>query len=375
MKIALLSDCYLPRLGGIEVQVHDLAQRLIARGHEVEAFTVTPSHADDYSGYEVIDGVGVNRFALGLPHDIAINPMAVSDLRRRLSDGSFDVVHAHMGVISPFSMDGMRVAMHLGIPAAVTWHSVQSWATPLIRPLGYVKRWGDGGAALSAVSAVAAKPVQSLAGPYNNVTVLPNGIDTDVWTPGTALGDGTVRVISAMRLARRKRPLEFFKVMKAVHDEAPNIRLEIAGEGELRSKLLRAIDLADAHDWVSLPGRLTRPQLHERYRASSIYVAPARLEAFGIAALEARSTGLPIVAPHQSGVSEFVTTGVNGLLVDGDDGMIAALTRLALDHDLRESMAQTNRTTRPAQAWDRVVEMAEAEYVRAAELLRERRGR
>lgn len=374
MKIALLSDCYLPRLGGIEVQVHDLAQRLMGEGHEVIAYTVTPSHADDYSAFEVIDGVPIHRFALGLPHDVAINPMAVSQLRVALTEQKFDVVHAHMGIISPFAMDAMRVSLGMGIPSAVTWHSVQSWATPLLRPLGYVRRWGDGGAALSAVSAVAARPVQSLAGPRNDVVVLPNGIDADIWTPGEPVSDGTVRVISAMRLAKRKRPLEFFKAMKAVHAEAPNVRLEIAGEGELRAKLLRAIDLADAHDWVSLPGRLTRPQLLERYRSSSIYVAPARLEAFGIAALEARSSGLPIVAPAMSGVSEFVTNEVNGLLVDGDEGLIAALTRLALDHELRESIAHTNRTTRPAQSWDQVVHLAEAEYERAMRLMRERRG-
>ncbi|HEY6741889.1 MAG TPA: glycosyltransferase family 1 protein, partial [Lapillicoccus sp.] len=42
MRVALLSDCYLPRLGGIEVQVHDLAATLTARGHHVEVFTATP---------------------------------------------------------------------------------------------------------------------------------------------------------------------------------------------------------------------------------------------------------------------------------------------------------------------------------------------
>ena len=36
MRIALVSDCYPPRLGGIEAQVHDLAGRLVGAGHEVE---------------------------------------------------------------------------------------------------------------------------------------------------------------------------------------------------------------------------------------------------------------------------------------------------------------------------------------------------
>lgn len=373
MKIALVSDCYLPRLGGIEVQVHDLAQRLAAQGHDVVAYTVTPAHSDDYSGLEIIDGIPVHRFALGLPYDVAINPMAISQLRVAITNGGFDVVHAHIGVISPFSMDAVRMTLDMGIPTAVTWHSVMSWAGPLLRPLGFVKRWANDGAALSAVSRVAARPLERMAGPGHEIVVMPNGIDTDVWTPGEQHSGDEVRVISAMRLARRKRPLEFFKVMKAVHREAPNVRLEIAGEGELRAKLVRAVDLADAHEWVSLPGRMTRAQLHERYLASDIYVAPARLEAFGIAALEARSSGLPVVAPTSSGVVEFVEDEVNGLLVDGDEGLVAGLTRLALDTDLREAMARTNRSNRPAQSWSDVVHLAEDEYARAAELLRSRR--
>lgn len=372
MKIALVSDCYLPRLGGIEVQVHDLAQRLVAQGHEVVAYTVTPAHAEQYSGLEIIDGIPVHRFALGLPYDVALNPMAISQLRVAITNGGFDVVHAHIGVISPFSMDAVRMTLGMGIPTAVTWHSVMSWAGPLLRPLGFVKRWAADGAALSAVSRVAARPVASMAGAGHEVVVLPNGIDTDVWTPGGPRVGDEVRVISAMRLARRKRPLEFFKVMKAVHREAPNVRLEIAGEGELRAKLVRAVDLADAHEWVSLPGRMTRAQLHERYLDSDLYVAPARLEAFGIAALEARSAGLPVLAPTSSGVCEFVENEVNGLLVDGDEGLVAGLTRLALDRDLRESMAHTNRTVRPKQAWPEVVRLAEDEYARAADLQRRR---
>ena len=42
MRVAHISDCYLPRLGGIEVQVHDLARHLMGAGHEVEVFSGQP---------------------------------------------------------------------------------------------------------------------------------------------------------------------------------------------------------------------------------------------------------------------------------------------------------------------------------------------
>ena len=113
----------------------------------------------------------LGRFALGLPYDVALNPMAISQLRVAITNGGFDVVHAHIGVISPFSMDAVRMTLGMGIPTAVTWHSVMSWAGPLLRPLGFIKRWAAGGAALSAVSRVAARPVASMAGAGHEVVV------------------------------------------------------------------------------------------------------------------------------------------------------------------------------------------------------------
>ena len=56
---------------------------------------MTPAHAEQYSGLEIIDGIPVHRFALGLPYDVALNPMAISQLRVAVTNGGFDVVHAH----------------------------------------------------------------------------------------------------------------------------------------------------------------------------------------------------------------------------------------------------------------------------------------
>ncbi|HXR68538.1 MAG TPA: glycosyltransferase, partial [Dermatophilaceae bacterium] len=92
MKIALLSDCYLPRLGGIEVQVHDLAARLTGRGHEVVVFTATPGSHGERGGFvDRVDGVAVHRLALRLPFELPVNPLAPTLLRQRLADGGFDV--------------------------------------------------------------------------------------------------------------------------------------------------------------------------------------------------------------------------------------------------------------------------------------------
>jgi len=379
VKIALLSDCYLPRLGGIEVQVHDLAARLIGRGHEVVVFTATPGSRGERGGFvDQIDGVAVHRLALRLPFELPVNPLAPGMLRQRLAAGGFDVAHVHMGVVSPFAVDCTRVTTDLGLPTAMTWHCMLGRLEPVFRAAGYVRGWARLGVAMSAVSAVAAEPLQRLVGSTGSVSVLSNGIDVDRW----ALPDGTapsrgpadcVRVVTAMRLASRKRPLPLLRTMawlRALVPAETAMSLEIFGDGPDRGRLERFIASHDLAGWVSLPGRVTREELRGRYAASDIFVAPAPLESFGIAALEARTVGLPVVGRRGSGVAEFVKDGVNGYLAGSDKEMAVALARLVTDHTLLESMTAYNRSTPPEQSWDRITDRAEAEYRRAIALTR-----
>ena len=375
----MLSDCYLPRLGGIEVQVHDLAARLIGRGHEVVVFTATPGSRGERGGFvDHVDGVLVHRLALRLPFELPVNPLAPGLLRQRLAGGGFDVAHIHMGVVSPFAVDCTRVATAMGLPTAMTWHCMLGRLEPVFQTTGYVRGWASLGVAMNAVSAVAAEPLQRIVGSAGIVNVLPNGIDVEQWASpakqalvresGDNDSGSDVRVVSAMRLAARKRPLPLLRTMARVRALVPadtGIRLEILGDGPDRGRLERFIDAHDMGGWVRLPGRVTREELRERYAASDIFVTPAPLESFGIAALEARTVGLPVVGRRGSGVQEFVKDGLNGYLAADDEEMAGSLARLVADDGLRRSMTAYNRGTPPEQSWGRVLDGAEAEYRRA----------
>ena len=368
MKVALLSDCYLPRLGGIEVQVHDLAARLAGRGHEVEVFTATPgTHGERWGRSEVVDGIPVHHHAMRLPSDLPVNPLAPLRMRRELE--GFDVAHVHMGVVSPFAVDSAFLTMRMGLPTAMTWHCMLDRFAPVVSGLGVVRRWTARGLAMSAVSDVAAQPLRRVVGTAGPVTVLPNGIDVAAWTPPRQpVGDGVVRLVTAMRLARRKRPVPFVRVLRRMRDlVAPEIAIEveILGEGPDRGEVERYLAEHGMTSWVRLPGRVTRDDLKTRYAAADVYISPGELESFGIAALEARTVGLPVVGRRGSGIGEFVTDDVNGYLARNDDDMAAALARLASDPALRERMTRHNLEHPPTQDWPVVAEIAEDEYARA----------
>jgi len=383
VKIALLSDCYLPRLGGIEVQVHDLAARLIGRGHEVVVLTATPGMHGERGGYvDEVDGVAVHRLALRLPFELPVNPLAPRLLRQRLAEGEFDVAHIHMGVVSPFAVDCARVTTGMGLPTAMTWHCMLGALEPVFRATRHVRRWASRGVAMSAVSAVAAEPLQRIVGSEGVVNVLCNGIDLDRWAspadevPERDAGKG-VRVVAAMRLAARKRPMPLLRIMVRVRALVPTetaISLEILGDGPDRGRLERFIETHDMRDWVRLSGRVSRDEVRATYAGADIYVAPAPLESFGIAALEARTVGLPVVGRVGSGLGEFVKDGLNGYLAADDDAMAGSIARLIIDDELRESMAAYSRSTPPEQSWAHILDAAEAEYRRAIALAGAARG-
>jgi len=371
VRIALLSDCYLPRLGGIEVQVHDLAAQLSARGHEVEVFTATPGAAGQRHGaVDVVDGVPVHRLAIRLPWDLPVNPLAPKDLRLRLP--GFDVAHVHIGVVSPFAVDAARTCVRLGLATTMTWHCMLHRTEALVSRLGVVRRWAARGVAMNAVSHVAALPLRRVVGAAGEVTVLPNGIDTAAWRPEgpprRARGGEPVRIVTAMRLAARKRPLPLLRVAMRMRELVPaglDVRLDVLGDGPDRSRVERFLVAHGMTDWVGLPGRVPRDEVRSRHAAADVYISPGELESFGIAALEARTAGLPVVARSGSGIGEFVTDGVNGLLARTDEGLASALARLVTDHALRQRMTAHNLRHPPAQDWASVAATAEGEYARA----------
>ncbi len=376
MKVALLSDCYLPRLGGIEVQVHDLATQLSAAGHQVEVFTATTgAHGEGHGALAVEDGIPVHRMALALPGGVPVNPLAPAEVRRRLAAGGFDVAHVHMGVVSPFATDMVRVTTSLGLPTSATWHCVIERSAPVFRVLGHARRWDRRGVALSAVSAMAAERVRGVAGGAAVVGVLGNGVDVATWVrpPGMAPRDphGPVRVVSALRLARRKRPMAMLEVLRRARELVdPGVHLEatLVGEGPQRPIMQRYLDRHGMADWVRLPGRVPRESLRELHWDSDVYLTSARLEAFGIAALEARAAGLPVVARSGTGVEDFVEHGTSGLLAATDEGLAGALAELASDPAMRARLGAHNRTVPPVQDWPEAVRTTVGEYERAIAL-------
>ncbi len=372
MRIVHVSDCYLPRLGGIESQVHGLAVRQRLAGHDARVVTATPRARHDLTRDDVVDGVPVHRVTADLPYELPLHPRPGREVLRLVDAHRPDVVHLHVGVLAQFAQGALRSLVRARVPLVVTVHSLWGPAGRLFRVADALLRWGDWPVVLTAVSQAAAEPVRAAVRGRAEVGVLPNGIDVGDWRVEPApRPPGEVLVASAMRLAPRKRPVPLLESLRAVRAGLPadvRLRAVVAGEGPQRGAMERHLQ-RHGLDWVELPGRLDAAGLRDLYARADVYAAPAVLEAFGIATLEARAAGLPVVARSGTGAQEFVRDGTEGLLAASDEAFAAALLRLAADPALRSRIAAHNRSVPPAAGWDDVVAGSLDAYARAARLV------
>lgn len=175
-----------------------------------------------------------------------------------------------------------------------------------------------------------------------------------------------------MRLNAKKRPLALVELMERVRALVPRdtrVRLRIAGDGPKRSSLERAVRRKGLEDSIEVLGPRTREEIRDLLSESDVFVLPALRESFGIAALEARCAGLPVVAMAASGVTDVIAHRREGLLAESDAELAAHAARLIQDTELRQSIACHNRTVRPSFDWSDVL-AAHLEVYREAIALR-----
>jgi glycosyltransferase involved in cell wall biosynthesis len=229
---------------------------------------------------------------------------------------------------------------------------------------------------MTAVSGRVAREVRSFA-PRASFSLLPNAIDTAFWTPASSpeprIG---ARLVYAGRLQSKKRPLLLLRVLRELAKSSPIApwTLTIAGDGVLRERLNEGVRKLGLEHRVTFVGWTDRARLREILRASDIFLSTATRESFGLAALEARAVGVPVVGVRDSAVADFITDEESGLLASGDRAFAQAASRLVRDADLRSRIADFNRRTPVPYDWERALALHDEAYDLATRRLPLRRN-
>jgi glycosyltransferase involved in cell wall biosynthesis len=135
-----------------------------------------------------------------------------------------------------------------------------------------------------------------------------------------------------------------FGILKSGRD---NIRLKIAGSGSHETeyrKLARGLGLEERVEFLGFIEHSDLPSLLAEF---DIFAMPSIYddESFGVAALEASATGLPVVATNVGGVPEVVEDNKTGILVERGnvEELAAALEKLIVNPALRAKMGLAGR--------------------------------
>jgi glycosyltransferase involved in cell wall biosynthesis len=189
--------------------------------------------------------------------------------------------------------------------------------------------------------------------PWKKVTVVPNGVDQEVFNPkvkGLEMrerwGFSSERVLLFTgRLDHSKGLRYLMEAFNRIVQRVPDVKLVIVGEGILKNQLLQFAKKWKLQDSVKFTGRLDAESLPEAYAAADIIVCPSLMEGFGLSLLEAMAMGKPCVAAASGGMMEIVTNGEDGVLVPPADSsaLQRAIEMLLSDSNLCKRLGTAAR--------------------------------
>lgn len=332
VRVAIVSECFLPVVNGVTNSVLRVVEHLTAAGHEVLVIAPGTDGPTEYEGARVVRIPSVD-----LP---LVSSMPVGVPSRRvltaLRDFAPDVVH----LAAPFVVGyrGLAAARRLGIPTVAVYQTdVAGFAAHYGLGLTSRAAWrwtcrlhGQADRTLTP-SSWATEALRTRGVP--RVHQWARGVDTRRFTPArrdaglrAALAPGGELLIGYVgRLAPEKQVERL-----AVLSDVPGTRLVVVGDGPGAERLRAA--LPDA----AFLGFRGGDELARIYASLDIFVHTGPSETFCQAVQEALASGLPVVAPDAGGPRDLVLPGRTGYLVParpegveaGDPLVVAADARL-----------------------------------------------
>ncbi|HVX69529.1 MAG TPA: glycosyltransferase family 4 protein [Mycobacteriales bacterium] len=343
MRIGLVSPYPWDVPGGVVAHIADLAEALIARGHDIEV--ITPVDDDDVPlpPYVTRAGRSVPIPFNGSVSRLLIGPVSQARLRRWLHEGQFDVLHLH----SPetFSLSLLAMGNARG-PMVATFHA----ANPRSRILSllqsplqvYLERLSG----RIAVSSAARKTIVDHLG--GDAVVVPNGVHVARYAGATPLpgwpgAGGAVGFVGRVDEPRKGLQV-LFDALPSIRREFPDLRVLAVGPG----------DCDDVPPGVTMLGRVSDADKARALASVDVFVAPnTGGESFGIVLLEAMAAGAPIVASRLDAFAEVLQGGRLGELVDvgSPEALAVGCANLLRSPQRRDAMRDAASHVVPRYDW------------------------
>jgi phosphatidyl-myo-inositol alpha-mannosyltransferase len=332
MRVGLVCPYSWDIPGGVQAHVRELAEELIALGHQVSV--LTPADEDTpLPPYAVAAGRAVPVRYNGSVARLQFGPMSAARARRWLRDGRFDVLHLHEPSSPSLSLMVLMLARG---PIVATWHTSMTRSRTLSTLGPLMQPFLEKISGRIAVSAAARRmQVESLGG---DAVEIPNGVPVAFYAGAEPL-PGYPRPGTVGFLGRYDEPRKGLAVLLAalaqLAPDRPELRLLVAGRGD-GDELMESLPPALAGR-VELLGQVSEPDKARMLRSVDVYCAPnLGGESFGIILLEAMAARTPIVASELDAFRRVLDDGRAGVLFrTGDPAALAAALAGLLDDPAR----------------------------------------
>ena len=349
MRIGI--SCY-PTYGGSGIVATELGMAMAEGGDEVHVISYAlPSRLTLFNPRIYFHEVVTPTYPLFdqyPPYSLALTTKMVEVARHQ----HLDVLHVHYAIPNAVSAIVAReILAPQPLPVVTTLHGTDVTLVGVDPNYLETTRWGimQSDAVTVVSQSLRGQTIEQL-GISNEIEVIPNFIDPARYEqarrgPGARRwaepGERLLVHISNFRPV--KRVLDVVETFRRVYRRQPSTRLLMVGDGPERGRVEQFCRENGLCHAITFVGSL--PLIEEVLAGADLFLLPSESESFGLAALEAMSCEVPVIATNAGGLPEVVESGKSGFLCPvGDvDGMAEAALRLLGDEALRRSFGEAGR--------------------------------
>ena len=325
-------DIDSPWAGGAEVQIHAVAERLVARGHEV---LLLASRFPGCDSEAEIRGVHVRRRGSWWN----ANYVLWREARRELDARRYDVVLEDVNKIAFFTPLCTRLPVVVLVPHLFggtifreTNPLLAAYIWLLERPIPRAYRR----ALFMPVSASTSADLVRRGVPPERCFVVHNGLDFGRYDRAEPPPRNPYPTLVHLgRLMRYKSAEVAVRTLVHVRRALPEARLLVAGDGPDLPRLQRLVRRLGLDGPVEFLGYLAHDAKVDLLWRSHVALNPSPKEGWGLTVLEANACGVPVVASRRPGLVDSVRDGETGSLVEYGDARAFATAALELLRDAR----------------------------------------
>jgi D-inositol-3-phosphate glycosyltransferase len=366
------------KAGGLNVYVLELARRLAALGCRIDVFTRAaapdqPEVSDLAPNLRVVtlqagpaEAVGPD----GLHEHLDAFHEALIDFAAR--DGAvYDLVHSHYWLSG---LVGARLKAAWGVPHVVMFHT-----------LGEIKNRAsfgehESGLRIDSEAAVLAGAdrvicatqverdalLQLYDASAEKVAVIPLGVDLERFRPGAkqdARGELGLEDERIILFVGRIEPLKGVDILinaaSLLESDVECTVLVVGGDEASQAEVAELRDLArdrGIEHRVAFVGAVDHEKLPLYYNAADVCVVPSHYESFGLVAVEAMASGVPVVASRVGGLTGTVKDGETGYLIPWlcPEPFAERIELLLENEPLRNNLGEAAREAMSRYRWENV---------------------